>query len=89
MDILSCSQELGDDEGVDVVGFGFFGQGFPEFVGVVKVEEDDGEPLLFEVGVEVFPESAAGFQADPEVLLRDREFLEAVEEVLEGFEGIL
>jgi len=38
LDILSGSEELSGNTGVDIVGFGLFGQGFSEFVGVEGVQ---------------------------------------------------
>jgi hypothetical protein len=58
LDIFTGSQELGNDKGVDIIGFGLFSQGFPGFVGMIGVEEDDGEAIFFEMRVEVFPETS-------------------------------
>lgn len=58
LDIFTGSQELGDHKGIDIIGLGLFGQSFPEFIGVIGVEGDDGEAIFFEVGVEVLPETS-------------------------------
>jgi hypothetical protein len=58
LDVFPGSQELGDHKGIDIISFGLFGQSFPEFFGVIRVEEDDGKAVLFEVGVEVFTETS-------------------------------
>ncbi len=84
LDIFTRSEELGDDQGVDIVGLSFLSQGFPEFVGVIGIEENDGETIFFEVGVEVFPETSGGFEADEEIFFGDGQGLEALQEVLEG-----
>ena len=58
LDIFTGSQELGNYEGIDIIGLCLFGQGFPELAGVVGVEENDGETILLEMGVEVLPETS-------------------------------
>jgi hypothetical protein len=56
---------------------------------VVRVKEDDPKPIVFEVGIEVFPESSGGFEANEQIFLRDRELLKALQEILEGLMGIV
>jgi hypothetical protein len=56
---------------------------------VVRVKKDDTKPIVLEMGIEVFPESSRSFEANEKIFLRDRELLEAFQEILEGLMGIV
>jgi hypothetical protein len=56
---------------------------------VVRVKKDDTKRIVFEMGIEVFPESSRSFEANEQIFLRDRELLKAFQEILEGFMGIV
>jgi hypothetical protein len=78
------SQKLGDDEGVDLVGFGFFPQGLSEFFHVKRIQKNRGKTFFFEKKVKIFPEAAGGFHADQKILRGDFEVLKLLPEALKA-----
>ena len=56
---------------------------------MVRVKKDDTKSVVFEKGVEVFPESSRSFKANEQIFLRDRKIFEAFQEILESLMGIV